>query len=177
MSDAARTPAPGAGIINLDALEFVGLRERARSRGQSEPPARFDARLAPIGEKIGARKLGCNLTVIPPGKAAFPQHSHRVNEELFFIVEGTGELRLGDATHAVRAGDVIACPPGGPATAHQFVNTGDAPLKFLAVSTMEYPDVCEYPDSNKFLVRTGFAADDFFTIGRRGEALDYWDSE
>jgi uncharacterized cupin superfamily protein len=164
-------------ILNLDALAFIDLRERAHQRGQNPPPAGFDARLGAIGEKIGARRLGYNLTVIPPGKAAFPKHSHRVNEEMFFILEGRGELRLGDAVHPVRAGDVIACPVGGIDTAHQLANTGDADLKFLAVSTMEYPEVCEYPDSNKYLVRTGFAAGDFFTIGRRGEALDYWDSE
>lgn len=173
MSD---TPAPHP-ILNLDEVVLADLRERARLRGQSPPPAGFEARLGPIGEKIGARKLGYNLTVISPGKAAFPKHSHRVNEEMFFIVEGSGVLRLGSATHPVRVGDVIACPAGGPDTAHQLTNTGDVDLKFLAVGTMEYPEVCEYPDSNKFLVRTGFTGDDFFTIGRRGEALDYWDGE
>jgi uncharacterized cupin superfamily protein len=164
-------------ILNLDAVEFIGLRERARNRGQQEPPAGFDARLGSIGEKIGARKLGYNVTVVPPGKAAFPKHSHRVNEEMFFILEGGGELRIGDTVHPVRAGDVIACPAGGIETAHQLANTGDADLKFLAVSTMEFPEVCEYPNSNKFLARTGYGAEDFFTVGRRGEALDYWDGE
>jgi uncharacterized cupin superfamily protein len=172
MNDSAERP-----IMNLDEVEFTSLRERARKRGQNEPPAGFDAKLGPIGEKIGARKLGYNITVIPPGKSAFPLHSHRVNEEMFFVLEGEGELRLGDAVHPLRAGDVIACPVGDASTAHQLRNSGSGELKFLAVSTMEYPEVCEYPDSNKYLVRTGFAADDFVIIGRRGEALDYWDSE
>jgi uncharacterized cupin superfamily protein len=164
-------------ILNLDALEFVDLRERARQRGQNPPPPGFDAHLGAIGEKIGARKLGYNITVIPPGKAAFPKHSHRANEEMFFVIEGVGELRLGDAVHPVRAGDVIACPPGGPDTAHQLFNTGDAPLKILAVSTMEYPEICEYPDSGKFLATTGMAPTDFRTIGRTADGLDYWDGE
>lgn len=164
-------------ILNLDTLEFVDLRERARQRGQNPPPPGFDARLGAIGEKIGARKLGYNITVIPPGKAAFPKHSHRANEEMFFVIEGVGELRLGDAVHPVRAGDVIACPPGGPDTAHQLFNTGDAPLKILAVSTMEYPEICEYPDSGKFLATTGMTPTDFRTIGRTADGLDYWDGE
>jgi uncharacterized cupin superfamily protein len=164
-------------ILNLDALEFVDLRERARQRGQNPPPPGFDAHLGAIGEKIGARKLGYNITVIPPGKAAFPKHSHRANEEMFFVIEGVGELRLGDAVHPVRAGDVIACPPGGPDTAHQLFNTGDAPLKILAVSTMEYPEICEYPDSGKFLATTGMAPTDFRTIGRTADGLDYFDGE
>jgi uncharacterized cupin superfamily protein len=172
MNDSVKGP-----IMNLDDVEFTSLRERARKRGLNEPPAGFDARLGAIGEKIGARKLGYNITVIPPGKAAFPMHSHRVNEEMFFVLEGEGELRLGDRTFAVREGDVIACPVGDASTAHQLRNTGTGELKFLAVSTMEYPEVCEYPDSNKYLVRTGFAAEDFVVIGRRGQALDYWDGE
>ena len=164
-------------ILNLDALEFVDLRERARQRGQNPPPPGFDAHLGAIGEKIGARRLGYNVTVIPPGKAAFPKHSHRANEEMFFVIDGLGELRLGDAVHPVRAGDVIACPPGGPDTAHQLFNTGDAPLKILAVSTMEYPEICEYPDSGKFLATTGMAPTDFRTIGRTADGLDYFDGE
>ena len=164
-------------ILNVEAVEFIDLRERARKRGQNPPPAGFDARLGPLGERIGARTLGYNLTVIAPGKAAFPKHSHRVNEEMFFILEGHGELRLGDAVYPVRPGDVIACPAGDAGGAHQLRNTGGGDLKFLAVSTMEYPEVCEYPDSGKYLVRTGFGHDDFVAIARSGGNLDYWDGE
>lgn len=163
-------------VLNLADVEMIDLAERARQRG-SEMPTRFGGRIGAIGPKIGAQKLGYNLTVVDPGKAAFPKHSHRVNEEMFFILEGHGELRLGDAMHAVRAGDVIACPVGGADTAHQLFNTGEVELKYLAVSTMAYPEVCEYPDSGKYLVRTGFAPDDFNAIGRSADSLDYWDGE
>lgn len=164
-------------ILNLDAVELIDLAERARQRGTTMPEGRFGGRIGPISPRIGARKLGYNLTVIDPGKAAFPLHSHRANEEMFFVVEGTGELRLGDAMHPVRTGDVIACPPGGPETAHQLINTGDGTLKVLAVSTMEYPEICEYPDSGKFLASSGFQPGDVRHIGRLADGLDYWDGE
>jgi len=170
----ATTPPP---ILNLDDVELTDLAERARQRGTTMPEDRFGGRIGPISPLVGARKLGYNLTVIDPGKAAFPKHSHRANEEMFFIVEGVGELRLGDAVHPVRAGDVIACPTGGPETAHQLANTGEHPLKVLAVSTMEYPEICEYPDSGKFLASSGFQPGDFRHIGRPGGNLDYWDGE
>ncbi len=164
-------------ILNIADVPTIDLAERARQRGTTMPQARFGGRVGSISTMIGARKLGYNLTVLAPGKAAFPKHSHRVNEEMFYVIEGQGELYVGDERHPVRAGDVIACPPGDAGTAHQLRNTGSGELKFLAVSTMEYPEVCEYPDSGKYLVRTGFAAEDFVAIARSGDNLDYWDGE
>jgi uncharacterized cupin superfamily protein len=164
-------------ILNIADVEMIDLAERSRQRGSAMPTARFGGRIGPIGPKIGAQKLGYNLTAIDPGKAAFPKHSHRANEEMFFILEGSGELKLGDATYPVRAGDVIACPHGGPETAHQLLNTGDDELRFLAVSTTVFPEICEYPDSGKLNAITGMGPDDFRHIARHGESLDYWEGE
>jgi uncharacterized cupin superfamily protein len=142
---------------------------------------RFEARFGRIGEKIGARQLGYNVTVVPPGKRAFPHHNHRVNEEMFLVLEGNGELRLGERTFPIRAGDVIACPAGGQDAAHQIINTGDAELRYLAVSTLRYPEICDYPDSGKFGVTTHphdpDAGTPFRHVDRAGTGLDYWDGE
>jgi uncharacterized cupin superfamily protein len=143
---------------------------------------KFGARIAPIGPRIGAQKLGYNLTMLPPGKRAFPFHNHRVNEEMFFVVEGEGELRIGGARHPIRRGDVIACPPGGPESAHQIVNTSSGELRYLAVSTKMYPEIAEYPDSGKFgvlaeLPEEGGAPKQFRYLGRVAQGLDYWDGE
>ena len=120
---------------------------------------KYDARMGEIAPHIGARLLGYNITAVPPGKRSFPKHNHRVNEEMFFVLEGSGELHVGDQRHPVRAGDVIPCPPGGPDSAHQLVNTGQLELKYLAVSTRLSPQVCEYPDSGKFTVSVYNEAD------------------
>jgi len=165
-------------ILNIADVETIDLAERSRQRGSDRMPTdRFGGRIGPIGPRIGARRLGYNLTVVAPGKAAFPKHSHHVNEEMFFVLDGAGELRIGDAVHPVRAGDVIACPPGGPDTAHQLFNTGSVELRYLAVSTMDFPEVCEYPDSGKFLAMTGMQPGAFRSIGRAADGLDYWDGE
>ena len=143
----------------------------------------YEAKLGALAAKLGAQKLGYNLTVLAPGKKAFPFHSHRVNEEMFFVVEGEGELRIGKEKHAIRKGDVIACPPGGPETAHQISNTGTAELKYLAVSTKLSPEICDYPDSSKFGVyaELGPEADGkpqmLRHLNRPGGGIDYWDGE
>jgi uncharacterized cupin superfamily protein len=161
-------------ILNIDSLTY-------RDFGRGE---KFQARLGQLSIPLGAQKLGYNLTVVPAGKRAYPLHNHRTNEEMFFIIEGRGELRIGAETHPIRGGDVIACPPGGPETAHQIVNTSDAELKYLSVSTMISPEMAEYPDSGKVGLYHYLppAADGTpqrlrYFATRPGTMDDYWDGE
>lgn len=163
-------------ILNIDDIQYMDLGDMSQQLGETLPEG-FGGCMGMVGNPLGAQKLGCNVTIIAPGKRAFPFHSHRAKEELFFILEGQGELRYGKDTHPVRGGDFIACPPGGPDTAHQFVNTGTKELKFLAISTTEMPDICEYPDSGKFAVQTGFGEGDFQHVGRSADSLEYWEGE
>lgn len=168
-------------IMNVDEVELQPRPAAFAATGKAAD--RFDARMGQIAPLLGAQKLGYNVTSVPPGKRAFPFHSHLANEEMFFVLEGRGEVRIGDATHPIRKGDVIACPPGGRDTAHQIVNTSDAELVFLAVSTRISPEVCEYPDSDKYaaLAELPPGADGqpkfFRGISRPGDNLSYWDGE
>ncbi len=171
-------------IINIADLSYNDFGHGVHYPGALKARAHFKARLGQAGSKIGAQKLGYNVTVIPPGKRAFPFHSHRVNEEMFFVLEGAGEIRIGDKKHAIKQGDFISCPPGGPETAHQIINTSEtAELKFLAVSTMLSPEIAEYPDSGKFGVAAQFPSkidgkpETIRFIGRLETATDYWEGE
>ena len=101
-----------------------------------------------VGAQLGAQKLGYSFFAVPPGKAAFPFHMHTGNEEMIYIIDGEAILRLGKEELSVSAGTVVACPLGAEYP-HQLINTGHKDLRYFVVSTMEYPDICEYPDSNK----------------------------
>lgn len=164
-----------APIINIADARYLDLADVSRQYGSALPAERYGGRMAPLGRVVGAQKLGYNVCVIAPGRRAFPFHCHRANEEMFFVLEGRGEVRIGAERHPVRPGDVIACPAGGPQTAHQLVNTGTEELKVLAVSTMITPELCHYPDSGKFGLldrESGFAH-----IGRAVDGRDYWEGE
>lgn len=153
-------------IMNLDEVQFDDVEENGfytSSRGR-------------IGSHIGARALGYNLTVLPPGKAQCPFHSHHGEEEMFFILEGQGELRFGNERHAIRQHDVIACPSGGAEVAHQIINTGSVTMRYLAVSTRASLDACEYPDSGKVsIVASGQGG--LRKIFRARNTVDYYDGE
>lgn len=134
-----------------------------------------------LGLSTGAQKIGCSWYEIPPGKTAFPFHYHFANEESIYVLEGKGTLRIGTQTVAVEPGDYISFPVG-EAHAHQLVNDGAGPLRYLCFSTLQTPEVAGYPDSKKFgtlhyerspegvkpLVRHLF---------RDGSSLDYYDGE
>lgn len=171
----------GKPIVNVADVELQPRSAAFAATGAAAE--RFDARIGMIGPSVGARRLGYNITAVPPGKRAFPFHNHRVNEEMFFILAGTGEIRIGPDAYELREGDIVACPAGGAETAHQIINTGDSELRFLAVSTNDLPELAEYPDSDKFAVLASVGGDTagvpamFRYVGRVDESLDYWDGE
>jgi uncharacterized cupin superfamily protein len=124
------------------------------------------------------RKLGYNLTVLPPGKVQCPFHSHHGEEEIFLILEGEGELRFGDKRYPIRKHDAIACPPGGPEVAHQIINTGKTTMRYLALSTLSEVYACEYLDSRKVSIVTDQCADSGLRKMFRAEnTVDYYDRE
>lgn len=150
-------------VINLDELKLEHW----------EMGGLFESAAARIGPLLGAQDLGCSYDVVPPGKRSCPFHSHRAEEELFFIVRGRGTLRYGDETRPIRAGDVICCPTGGPETAHQIVNDSEAELAYLSISTKRPAEVCEYPDSGKI----GAFASGLHHMTRAADRVDYWEGE
>jgi len=115
----------------------------------SAPPASpFGGVRQRVGTAVGGQKLGYSFFRVPPGKTAFPFHQHHGNEEMIYIIDGDARLRLGKEELPVSSGTIIACP-AGPDYPHQLINTSTKELHYLVVSTMEYPDISEYPDSNK----------------------------
>ncbi len=71
---------------------------------------------------------------LPPGGATTP-HCHPQTEEIYYILAGTGQMRIGDEEREVGPGDAIAIPPGA---VHQIVNMGQTTMKFLCCCAPAY---------------------------------------
>jgi mannose-6-phosphate isomerase-like protein (cupin superfamily) len=71
---------------------------------------------------------------VPVGTAT-AEHYHVLSEELYFFTAGTGLLRVGDETRAVRAGECVVIAPGA---VHKLTNTGDEPLTLLCCCAPAY---------------------------------------
>ena len=111
--------------------------------------------------------------MVPAGKRAFPYHAHSLIEELFVVLEGSGTLRHDGQEFPIRAWDVVSSVIGKP---HQIVNTSNADLKYLAISSNELADVV-YPDSNKVQAASGAFGQTLWHVTRLSDACDYYAGE
>lgn len=71
---------------------------------------------------------------LAPGQSTTP-HYHPKSEEIYYLLSGEGQMRLGDEVRMVSAGDAIAIPPG---MVHQLTNTGAGVLKLLCCCAPGY---------------------------------------
>ncbi len=126
-------------VVNIDSAKRT-------TAGNGE---KFSASISRIGAELGMTQMGCTVVELEPGKQAWPYHLHYAMEELFVILEGQGTLRYDDQEYPIAQGDVFFAGTG-PGTAHQIVNSSDEKLKYLAMSSMKSPELCFYPDSNKY---------------------------
>jgi mannose-6-phosphate isomerase-like protein (cupin superfamily) len=73
---------------------------------------------------------------VPPGGAT-AEHYHRQTEEIYYFTAGSGQMKLGEETAAVRAGDCVVIPPGTP---HKLWADEDKPLVLLCCCAPAYSD-------------------------------------
>ena len=139
-------------------------------------PPLYDTECARLAADTAAVGLGMSIDVLAPGMRGCPYHLHHAQEEAFVVLEGRGTLRVAGELLEIAAGDV-AFLPAGPDYPHQIINTSDAPLKYLSISTKERPEIVEYPDSGKYLAMAGPPGAGFGRMARLGEDLDYWEGE
>src|SRR2546430_955931 len=80
-----------------------------------------------VTEEVGCRDMTQFFGVIAPGRA--PDHSH-VYDEVIYILEGEGILHGDGSDKPVSAGSCIHLPP---LFVHSLENSGDAPMRIVAV--------------------------------------------
>jgi quercetin dioxygenase-like cupin family protein len=71
-------------------------------------------------------------TTLAPGMPGPPPHVHERLTDMFYVLEGTLTLRLGDDEHEAPPGTFACVPPGN---VHTFANRTDAPVRFLNFNT------------------------------------------
>jgi len=144
----------------------------------SSPKGKFVSSGKEVSEELGRQPQSTDLmerhpfdveiSRIPPGKTAYPYHSHSAQWEFYHVISGTGTVRHQDGTTPVEPGDAFLFRPGEP---HQLTNNGAEDLILYVVADNPLGESCHYPDSQKWVVRSPERR----LI--RSEPLDYYDGE
>lgn len=118
------------------------------------------------GPWAGGHPFDVEHVVIPAGKPNFPYHAHAAMWEFYWVLSGSGVLRLESGEKPIRTGDFFMCDPG---EAHQLKARAEQDLEHIVISDNVMEDLIHYQDSGKWNAKPG----------RRifREVLDYYDRE
>jgi quercetin dioxygenase-like cupin family protein len=106
-------------MANLPWKEYPGHFGGALSKALAAP------------ENTGTRRVDFRISRYAPA-AYVAEHVHKVQEQIYYVLEGEGVLTLDDERHLMRAHDYVYVPPG---IRHSFTNTGVSGLVFLVITT------------------------------------------
>ncbi len=130
----------------------------------SSPKGKFVGAGKQVSEALGRKPLSTDLMErhpfdveicrIPPGKAAYPYHTHSAQWEFYHIISGHGIARHKDGKTSIEPGDAFIFGPNEP---HQLINEGDQDLVMYVVADNPISESAYYPDSKKRVVRRSTA--------------------
>lgn len=82
------------------------------------------------------RRFDLALIAVEPRKASTP-HLHRATEEVYYVLDGEGLVRIDGDEHRLRRGHAVYIPAGHR---HQVVNTGQSTFTLLTVNAPPYDE-------------------------------------
>lgn len=95
--------------------------------GRTYPARRRTQNLVGGASPIQATHFSLGFVTLEPRGGQVPWHNQD-QEETYFIVDGTGEMCLGEERQSVRGGQAVFIPSG---VFHQLTNTGDTPMTMI----------------------------------------------
>ena len=99
----------------------------AEIEGRTYPARRRTQNLVGGASPLQAQNFSIGYVTLAPGGGQVPWHN-QAQEEVYFIIEGRGEMCLGGERLVMRSGQAVYIAPG---LFHQMTNLGDTPLKML----------------------------------------------
>ena len=107
--------------------------------------------MKPIVEQTDVDQCRVNFVEVEPVIFAYGYHYHETDEEVFYIISGTGIVRTANGDVTVKAGDAITFPTG-PEGAHVIRNGSDTEkLVYIDFDTNNLPEIVHLPDTNQVM--------------------------
>lgn len=95
--------------------------------GRTYPARRRTQNLAGGMAPIQARNFSMGFVTLEPRGGQVPWHNQE-QEEVYFVIEGSGEMCLGEERRSLASGQMVYIPSG---VFHQLTNTGETPMKMI----------------------------------------------
>ena len=105
------------------------IADLAEIAGRTYPARRRTRNLAGGASPIQAQNFAMGHVTLEPDGGQVPWHN-QAQEEIYFVIEGEGEMCLGGERRALCGGQAVYIPPG---VFHQITNVGDRPLRMIYV--------------------------------------------
>jgi len=106
----------------------------------------------PVIPRDEVGKCSVNFMELEPGNYAYGYHYHEANEEVFYIISGTGIVRTPKGEITVNAGDAITFPAGADG-AHVIRNGSETEtLVYIDFGAVTVPEIVHLPDFGKLMV-------------------------
>ena len=105
----------------------MNVADLTRIEGRTYPAGRRTQQIAGGASPIQAEHFALGWVTLNPDGGQVPWHNQE-QEEVYVVVEGMGEMCLGEERRVLSAGQAAYIPPG---VFHQMTNVGDTPLKML----------------------------------------------
>jgi mannose-6-phosphate isomerase-like protein (cupin superfamily) len=99
----------------------------SRIAGRIYPARRRTQNLVGGASPIQATNFSMGFVTLEPNGGQVPWHNQE-QEEIYFVVAGTGEMCLGEERETLATGQAVYIPSG---VFHQLTNIGDAPLTMV----------------------------------------------
>jgi len=103
------------------------IADLAEIAGRTYPARRRTQNLVGGASPIQAGAFSMGLVTLEPNGGQVPWHNQE-QEEVYFIVEGSGEMCLGSERREIRSGQAVYIPPR---VFHQLTNTGSSPMRMI----------------------------------------------
>ena len=103
-----------------------------------------------LGDALGLKNFGVNLTRLAPGAASAQRHWHTRQDEFVYVLEGEVVL-VSDAGEQVLTPGMAAGFPAGKPDGHHLVNRSDRDATYLEIGDRTEGDEVDYPDIDMIL--------------------------
>jgi uncharacterized cupin superfamily protein len=106
-----------------------------------------------LSDPGGLTQFGAFVEELPPGSSSGHRHWHEAEDEMIYVLSGTGVL-VEDQETPLAPGEV-ACWPKGTPIGHRIDNRSDQPLRYLVIGTRLPDDVIHYADHDLVTTKRG----------------------